>query len=104
MQNRTPNLEDIFGQAISIYTRSQAITDGALVDVSAQARDAGFCIPVALTATVWADCVAWSEADSQRQISQDEWARLWDVLCTRSFNDAPQRLRPADILQGMRSA
>ncbi|WP_258897481.1 IS66 family insertion sequence element accessory protein TnpB [Burkholderia glumae] len=24
--------------------------------------------------------------------------------CTRSFNDAPQRLRPADILQGMRSA
>ncbi|MGS1045082.1 hypothetical protein ACVCII_18575 [Burkholderia glumae] len=23
---------------------------------------------------------------------------------TRSFNDAPQRLRPADILQGMRSA
>ncbi len=33
---------------------------------------------------------------------QDLRSRL--VVGTRSFNDAPQRLRPADILQGMRSA
>ncbi len=31
-------------------------------------------------------------------------AVLGAVVRTRSFNDAPQRLRPADILQGMRSA
>ncbi|WP_257835351.1 T6SS immunity protein Tli4 family protein [Burkholderia glumae] len=30
--------------------------------------------------------------------------RFQPLNCTRSFNDAPQRLRPADILQGMRSA
>ncbi|WP_257811677.1 hypothetical protein [Burkholderia glumae] len=38
----------------------------------------------------------------------DKAARIlgWRVQFegTRSFNDAPQRLRPADILQGMRSA
>lgn len=74
------DLNDIFGKTIFIYTREQAIADGALVDVSSQARDAGFRIPVVMTAAVWADCVAWSEPDSQRQVSQDEWARLWDVL------------------------
>lgn len=74
------DLHDIFGKTIFVYTRAQAIADGALVDVSSQARDAGFRIPVVVTAAVWADCVAWSEADSQRQVSQDEWARLWDVL------------------------
>ena len=74
------DLHDIFGKTIFIYTREHAIADGALVDVSLQARDAGFRIPIAMTAAVWADCVAWSAEDSQRQVSQDEWARLWDVL------------------------
>lgn len=35
-----------------------------LVGVSSTAAEAGFCWPVALTRTVWADAVEWSEADS----------------------------------------
>nr|WP_298135570.1 DUF6573 family protein [Acidiferrobacter sp.] len=42
--------------------------------------DAGFRIPVALTAAAWADCDAWDPADSHRQTTQDERGRLHDVL------------------------
>ncbi|WP_194294307.1 hypothetical protein [Streptomyces sp. RB17] len=28
------------------------------------AREAGFRVPIALTAAVWADCVQWSDEDS----------------------------------------
>ncbi|QJW80057.1 AAA family ATPase [Burkholderia glumae] len=37
-------------------------------------------------------------------IFEDHLEAYLSKNCTRSFNDAPQRLRPADILQGMRSA
>lgn len=80
MQDNAHNLADIFGKTISRYTRAQAIADGALVDVSAMAREAGFRIPVAVTSAVWADCVAWTDADSEKQTVQDERGRLWDVL------------------------
>ena len=46
---------------IYAYTRAQAIADGVLVDVSKLAREAGFKIPVAVTAGVWAECVAVPE-------------------------------------------
>ena len=65
---------------ISTYTRAQAIEDGVLIDAGAMASEAGFKWPVALTVAAWADCVAWSEDDSRRQIYQDESGRLWDVL------------------------
>jgi hypothetical protein len=42
---------------IHVYTRAQAIEDGQLVDVSEWARRAGFCIPVAVTRTVWGQCI-----------------------------------------------
>lgn len=77
------NLDDltaIFGEPVSVYTRAQAIADGVLIDVTAKANDAGFKVPVALTATVWAEVVAWSAEDSARQIHQDEHARLNDLL------------------------
>nr|WP_244121059.1 DUF6573 family protein [Burkholderia gladioli] len=51
-----------------------------LVNVSGLAREAGFRIPVAVTSAVWADCVAWTDADSKKQVAQDENGRLWDVL------------------------
>ncbi|WP_423195851.1 hypothetical protein DFLDMN_003104 [Cupriavidus sp. H19C3] len=73
-------LQDIFGEVISMYTRAQAIADGVLIDVTAEANDAGFKVPVALTATVWAEVVAWSAEDSARQIHQDEHGRLNDLL------------------------
>ena len=40
------------------YTRAQAIADGVLIDVSELAKEAGFRFPVAVTAGVWAECVA----------------------------------------------
>jgi len=72
--------EGFFDNVISTYTRAQAIEDGVLVDVGSKAQEAGFKWPVALTAAVWADCVAWTEADSRKQVYQDESGRLWDVL------------------------
>ena len=75
-----PDLVDLFGEPIHTYTRQQAIDDGMLIDVSILAREAGFRVPVAITAAAWADCVAWSNADSKRQCHQDEAGRLWDVL------------------------
>jgi hypothetical protein len=58
------------------YTRADAIADGVLIDVSAVAREAGFCYPVALTAAAWAKCVAVPPGVA----CQDEAGRLWDVL------------------------
>ena len=62
------------------YTRAQALEDEVLVDVTETAREAGFRVPVALTQTVWADCMHWREEDSARVVHQDESGRLWDVL------------------------
>ncbi len=69
-----------FGDVIFTYTRAQALEDGVLIDASALAQQAGFVLPVAITAQAFADCVAWREADNLAQVHQDETARLWDVL------------------------
>jgi len=63
---------------ISEYTRAQAIADGVLVDVTQDARKAGFRCPVALTKAVWDLCVALSPA--AKRACNDEPGRLWDVL------------------------
>jgi hypothetical protein len=78
--NENPTVTDPFGEVIYSYTRTEAIADGVLVDVSETAREAGFRWPVAITSAAWADCVAWSEKDNRRQVHQDEPGRLWDVL------------------------
>jgi hypothetical protein len=62
---------------IHVYTRAQALEDGGLIDVTETAKEAGFKIPVAVTAAVWGDCVAW---DRFQTAPQDEPGRLWDVL------------------------
>jgi hypothetical protein len=64
--------------------RAQAIADGLLVEVAEGiAREAGFTVPVAVTAAAWAGCVAWTDAENQRKAAiQDEQGRLWDVLWT----------------------
>lgn len=79
------SLAEFFGEPIYSYTRAQAIADGTLVNVTETALEAGFRIPVAMTAAAWADCVAWSDADSERQTHQDESGRLWDVLWMASL-------------------
>ena len=69
-----------FGDVVFTYTRAQALADGVLVDAGALAREAGFVLPVALTAAAWADCVSWTEHSTRDQVQQDESGRLWDVL------------------------
>jgi len=65
-------------EVISVYTRAQAIEDGVLVDVSEIAREAGFVVPVAVTAGVWA-LVEPSEQEEETW-GQSVQGRLWDVL------------------------
>lgn len=61
---------------IHVYTRSQAIEDGVLIDVTETAKEAGLRYPVAITQGVWADCVSVPDGVE----GQDEIGRLWDVL------------------------
>jgi len=68
---------DFWGEPIHTYTRAEALADGVLVDVTETAREAGFAVPVALTANVWAD--VRDIPDSNRGI-QDPDGRLWDLL------------------------
>jgi len=84
-QNTKPVEHPFFGEVISIYTRAQAIEDGVLIDAGPMAKEAGFKWPVALTAAVWSDCVAWSDADSEAQVYQDQSGRLYDVLFMAAF-------------------
>lgn len=74
------DLNTSFGEVVYRYTRAQALADGALVDVTETAQEAGFRASVAMTAAAWNNTVAWTDTDSARQVSQDEQGRLWDVL------------------------
>lgn len=81
-------------EIISRYSRADAIRDGILIDVSAMAREAGIRYPVALTAAVWAECVAVPPGVR----CQDEAGRLWDVLwllalAIRGSRDGARELR-----------
>lgn len=69
---------EIFGEVIHEYTRAQAIADGVLIDVSETAKEAGFKIPVAVTAGVWERCIKLTPA--AEKVGNDINGRLWDVL------------------------
>ncbi len=60
--------------------RADATDDAGLVAAGDAAAEAGFSMPVYLTAAAWSDCVAWSGDDSSRQLVQSEPSRLWRVL------------------------
>lgn len=60
------------------YTRRQAIEDGVLVDLTEWARETGFRIPVACTATVWHQYIAPPEGT--RALGQSERGRAHDLL------------------------
>lgn len=75
------DLTEIFGEPISVYSMEQAVADGVLVDAGALAADL-FTWRVLLTQAVQADCVSWTDADSDATGAhgQSETGRLWDVL------------------------
>ena len=61
---------------IYAYTRKQALDDGAQVDVSTAAREAGISFPVFLTRTVF-DCYVCVPSGVH---CQNESGRLWDIV------------------------
>lgn len=74
--------DTFWGEPISIYTRAQALADGVLVDLTAQARPYGFTIPFACTEAVWLS-VQWTVATEARKpeaTGQSTDGRLHDVL------------------------
>ncbi len=85
-RRRTPPLAEPAATANSVafddwtlihaYTRAQALADGFLVDVTAQARQTGFVWPVAVTRTVW----SMIEAIPVAHACEDLAGRLHDVL------------------------
>lgn len=73
---------DVFeaDDVVVAVTRQDAIESGELIDVSAEAAEAGFRRPVAMTRAAWLDAVKWDDDDSRRQVYQEEAGRLWDVV------------------------
>jgi hypothetical protein len=69
---------DFWGELIHAYTRADALADGVLVDATETAQEAGFRVPVALTANVWADINDLSGRHVSR--GQSPEGRLWDLL------------------------
>ena len=74
-QAKVEEKEMEMGEAISVYTRRQAIEDGELVDISetSEAIEAGFNVPVCVTRTLW------GKIDGHKEDAQDRNGRLWDV-------------------------
>jgi len=70
--------DDFFGEPIFSYTRAEALQDGVLIDVTSLAQEAGFCIPVAVTNTLWQSQIAPDQTG--REHGQSEEGRMWDVL------------------------
>ena len=62
-------------------TRQQMIENGLLIDISEQAREAGYAVPVAVTKAVWNKYVLPGE-DSNLQATQDTSIRLKMILIT----------------------
>ena len=56
------------------YTRTEAMEDGVLIDLTDWAKETGFTIPVGCTASVWKGCVVHPEGT--REFGQSEtWGR-----------------------------
>lgn len=70
------NFEEIFGPILHSITREDLLRDGALVDVSELAKEAGFTMPVVVGRSVWE---AYVEVPPN-VVGQDETGRLWDIL------------------------
>lgn len=59
---------------------ADALATGRLVRAGAIDLPEHYVGTVVLSAAAWADCVAWSEADSRVQVTQEEATRVWNVL------------------------
>ena len=93
-------LEETFGPVISSYTRSQAIEDGVLVDLS-EHEDARkvFKYPVAFTRPLWDEI---ERGQGQRDRTRN--ARIWDVcyMSTAYKRDLSESRRVFKVKVGRR--
>ena len=100
-------IAEFFGEPIYTYTRRQAIEDGVLVQLSGRGyegdqwipemcQEAGFRVPVAVTAEVFWDCIDMTPA--AERACNDIKGRLWDVLymLRHAIRTAPA---PTDCLE-----
>ena len=110
-------LIDFYGDPIAVYTRAEAIADGALVDVSTWARELGYLVPTAITHGLCAEIERLRGDDvpgatryllfvarlqAQRQPGEElvellvslggEWLRVWLEL----DGDGATLMRPED--------
>lgn len=76
MSSQEFDMRAVFGEPISVYTRAQALADGALVDVSKMAREAGITYPVAVTQALHGDI---NNIPARFRGIQSYEGRLWDV-------------------------
>lgn len=67
---------------IHSYSRREAIEDGVLVAIDEIAREAGFRMPVAVTAAVWAILEPTPDLAAE---GQDLQGRAWDMLTILRF-------------------
>ena len=82
------SIEEVFGEVIFSYSRTQAIEDGVLISLNDPSftfrpglnicAEAGIKFPVAMTIAAFAKTV--SELDTPLPPCQDISGRLWDVL------------------------
>lgn len=74
--------DSLFGSVIIAYSRTQAIADGILVDVTETGKEVGFKLPVTITEALH-NRLTPTKADVA--IGQDYDVRLWDVLWLAAF-------------------
>lgn len=93
------SLTDVSGAPGHVYTRAQALADGTLVAADESVcRAAGIPCPVAYTAAVYAECVAWPDHGQDPLFGPHlhdragrEWDLLWMLHCAMTRRDATNR-------------
>ena len=96
---REQSSKEVFGDVIDVYTRTQAIEDGVLVDVTQTAKEAGIVYPTAVTQALWDGYIVPPE--SLKGI-QDMDGRLWDVLTMFSFNARAMKKANIDVAESQK--
>lgn len=96
---REQSAESVFGDVIDVYTRTQAIEDGVLVDVTQTAKEAGIVYPTAVTRALWDGYIVPPE--SLKGI-QDVQGRLWDVLTMFSFSAKAMKKANTDVAESQK--
>ena len=103
MQTEAAQLTEFFGDMISLYSRSDAIRDGVLVQISPElCKDAGVVLPVCVTDTVWSGYI--DPSNLSQLPGQSVEGRLWDLLwmfrcAVKSGNGRGDRIRYQVLFQ-----